>query len=224
MKCLVTAGPTYEPLDQVRRLTNFSTGGLGSRLANWLTDQGHEVTLLRGEQSTWAGERRAARVQVFSTNADLADRLERLGAERFTAVFHVAAVSDFSFGRLFSRDEAGLLTERGAGGDRSVTGKLSSRGADWLVELKPTPKLIARLRDWYPQARLVGWKYEVDGAREAALAQAERQLRECRTDACVANGPAYGEGFCLVFASRPRLHLADEATLFSTLADLAAGS
>ena len=45
MNCIVTAGPTYEPLDEVRRLTNSSTGRLGSELANYLTARGHRVTL-----------------------------------------------------------------------------------------------------------------------------------------------------------------------------------
>ena len=36
MNCIVTCGPTYEPLDEVRRLTNFSTGRLGTELANYL--------------------------------------------------------------------------------------------------------------------------------------------------------------------------------------------
>ena len=36
MNCIVTAGPTFEPLDDVRRLTNFSTGRLGTELANFL--------------------------------------------------------------------------------------------------------------------------------------------------------------------------------------------
>src|SRR3954471_6241897 len=53
--CLVTAGPTYEPLDEVRRLTNFSTGQLGTELAAFLTANGHRVTLLIGEQSTYRG-------------------------------------------------------------------------------------------------------------------------------------------------------------------------
>src|SRR5262245_43495699 len=57
MKCIVTAGPTYEPLDKVRRLTNLSTGRLGSELVNHLADCGHEVTLLIGQQATWRGDR-----------------------------------------------------------------------------------------------------------------------------------------------------------------------
>ena len=52
MHCIVTAGPTYEPIDQVRRLTNHSTGQLGTGLAKRLADDGHEVTLLRGRSAT----------------------------------------------------------------------------------------------------------------------------------------------------------------------------
>ena len=52
MNCIVTAGPTFEPLDDVRRLTNFSTGKLGTELANFLTARGHKVTLLIGESAT----------------------------------------------------------------------------------------------------------------------------------------------------------------------------
>ena len=54
MNCIVTAGPTCEPLDEVRRLTNFSTGRLGTELANFLAARGHKVTLLVGEQATYS--------------------------------------------------------------------------------------------------------------------------------------------------------------------------
>ena len=71
MNCIVTAGPTFEPLDDVRRLTNFSTGRLGTELANFLTARGHHVTLLIGESATWPGERQAAVVKSFSSTRDL---------------------------------------------------------------------------------------------------------------------------------------------------------
>jgi phosphopantothenoylcysteine synthetase/decarboxylase len=55
MNCIVTAGPTYEPLDDVRRITNFSTGRLGTELANFLAARGHHVILLIGVMSTYYG-------------------------------------------------------------------------------------------------------------------------------------------------------------------------
>jgi phosphopantothenoylcysteine decarboxylase/phosphopantothenate--cysteine ligase len=41
MKVIVTCGPSYEPIDQVRRLTNFSTGELGVLLSDELARAGH---------------------------------------------------------------------------------------------------------------------------------------------------------------------------------------
>jgi len=65
---------------------------------------------------------------------------------------------------------------------------------------------------------LVGWKYEVDGDRAAVIQLAQRQITECHTDACVANGPAYGRGFGLVRSGvGERLHLPDMPALFTEL-------
>ncbi len=211
MNCLVTAGPTYEPLDQVRRLTNFSTGRLGTELANHLVQQGHQVMLLLGEQATWAGERLAQRTETFSTTADLAEHLNRLSREPMAAVFHAAAVSDFAFGKVWSPSPDGQLTEWQAGKIPSGQGRL-------LAELLPTPKIIGRLRVWFPAARIAGWKFEVEGSREEALDKARHQLADNRTDACVANGPAYGAGFGLVTAHAPPRHLPDRPALYAALA------
>lgn len=212
MRCLVTAGPTYEPLDQVRRLTNHSTGRLGSELTNHLAARGHEVTLLFGEQATWRGDRAASRIETYTTSDNLRLRLRALADEGWDAVFHAAAVSDFTFGQAYLRDAAGAL--------HAVTaGKLSTRGEPLLVELVPTAKIIAELRGWFPRASIVGWKYEVDGAREQVIEKASRQIFENQTDACVANGPAYGDGFGLVTPDGCQ-PLADSAALYAALEEL----
>jgi len=213
MNCIVTAGPTFEPLDDVRRLTNFSTGRLGTELANYLADRGHSVTLLLGESATWAGPRRAQTVRRFRSGRDLRAGLQARARKPVDAIFHAAAVGDFSFGRVFTRDAAGQLERF------PRTRKLTTRGGPLLVELLPTPKIIARLRDWFPRARLVGWKYEADGARADALRAARNQIADCATDACVANGPAYGQGFGLV-TLRGRKHFAAEQPLFAALEKL----
>jgi len=213
MNCIVTAGPTHENLDEVRRLTNFSTGQLSTELANFLTDRGHQVTLLIGQQSTWCGERRAQRTQTFSTTADLHERLQALSREPVEAVFHAAAVSDFAFGKIWTRSADGEMAE-------VKSGKISTRHGALLAELLPTPKIIAELRNWYPKSRLIGWKFEVEGNRADAISLAERQISECRTDACVANGRAYGSGFGLVTGIGECIHLADTAALFTALDEL----
>jgi phosphopantothenoylcysteine decarboxylase/phosphopantothenate--cysteine ligase len=213
MKCIVTAGPTYEPLDGVRRLTNFSSGRLGSELANFLDAHGHDTTLLIGQQATYRGKREARRVETFTTTADLRDRLQALAGQPVDALFHAAAVSDFTVGKVWRRAPRGGLTEVHAG-------KLPTREGTLLAELAPTPKIIADLREWFPHAWLVGWKYEVEGGRAGVIRLAERQIADCRTDACVANGPAYGAGFGLVRGGGSVTDLPDTAALFTALEGL----
>ena len=213
MKVVVTAGPTYEPLDEVRRLTNSSTGKLGSDLANFLADQGHDVVLLLGYYATHRGELKARSVETLTTTADLRARLEALSVQGAGAVFHAAAVSDFTFGGVWERRETGELIpckER----------KISTRKGPLLAELKPTPKILGELRGWFPQARLVGWKYELAGDRTLVIDVARQQLAKNRTDACVVNGAAYGEGFGLVTSAGRCEHLADAAALYHVLARL----
>lgn len=216
MKCIVTAGPTYEPLDEVRRLTNFSTGQLGAELADFLVQAGHETSLLMGHYATWRGPLKAQRTETFTTTADLRERLRSLAAPDIGAVFHAAAVSDFGFGQIFEQGKDGSFNE-------VKTAKLSSRQGRLLAQLVPTPKILVALREWYPEARLVGWKYELDGDRVAALERAYHQVDECRTDACVVNGRAYGEGFGLVKAGADWVHCPDRKGLFEALAGLLKG-
>ncbi|HEV2694329.1 MAG TPA: phosphopantothenoylcysteine decarboxylase, partial [Verrucomicrobiae bacterium] len=124
MNCIVTAGPTYEPLDDVRRLTNFSTGKLGTQLANYLAARGHKVTLLIGESSTWPGERKAQTVKVFTSTKDLRAKLKSFAGKKIDAIFHASAVSDFTFGKMFTRDAAGELVSF------KPSKKISTRGGN----------------------------------------------------------------------------------------------
>jgi phosphopantothenoylcysteine decarboxylase/phosphopantothenate--cysteine ligase len=215
LHCIVTAGPTYESLDEVRRLTNFSTGKLGTLLADYLTRHGHSVTLLRGYYSTWQGEVRVQRLFLFTTTEDLRCQLAQLSKTRVHAVFHAAAVSDFRFGNVFRKRPDGSLA-------RLRSGKYSTRHGTLLAELVPTPKILRELRGWYPGAFLAGWKYEVDGGRRGSLKQARAQIEENHTDASVANGPAYGNGFGVITGGDQEVHASDHIALFKVLEKLCA--
>ena len=192
MHCLVTAGPTVEPIDAVRRLTNHSTGRLGCCLADALVRGGHRVTLLLSETAVHAPKSKKVRMLRFNTTKNLREQLEAASSLRIKAVFHVAAVSDFT-------------VKRARKGKIPTTDSLT-------LELKPTPKLICSLRKWFPDAFLVGWKYEVDGGEKSTLAAARTQINKCKTNACVVNGPAYGDGFGVV--ANKLTHCTDDAALF----------
>ncbi len=220
MKCIVTAGPTFEPLDEVRRLTNFSTGRLGSRLAGYLQEQMPQARtyLLRGLAATFQSAS-VPEVQNFSTPADLLEKLRRLATDQPCAVFHAAAVNDFGFGKIYEKREDGSLKEL-------HSGKFSSRSEHpLLAELVPTPKILPQLRELFPRGFIVGWKYEVEGALPELLAKARRQLEECRSDLCVMNGPAYGPGFGLLSPASPESFSRIENTeaLFEALREKVSG-
>ncbi len=90
-----------------------------------------------------------------------------------------------------------------------------------MAELVPTPKIIRELREWFPNAILVGWKYEIDGDRAGVIAKAEQQIAECKTNASVANGSAYGFGFGLVTGVGQHTQFSNTEELFSALIEVA---
>ncbi len=203
MRCIVTAGPTWEPIDGARRLTNFSTGSLGGRLANHLAGEGHQVTLLLGQMAAWRAPLSAVEVEYFTTTASLSALLEARATVDPVAILHVAAVSDFCVAGAYVKSVDGIL-------EPVRSGKHSTRAGNLWLELQPTPKIINRLRDWFPGGLLVGWKYEVDCGRPGILAAGASQLLQTREDHCVLNGPAYGPGFGLLTPNQPLEHVSPD--------------
>jgi len=198
MKMIVTCGPAYEPIDAVRRITNHSTGELGTLLANALTAKGHEVVCFRGALSTYPKRPKVARLVEFTTNSDLN---VKLSIEPYVDVFfHTAALSDFRV------KENALLHTPGSG-------KISSDQERWVLELEPQPKILSSLRKRFPNARIIGWKYEVEGGSDDAISRAMRQILNNSIDACILNGPAFSKGFGLVTKDGLQRTFANKRTL-----------
>ena len=202
MNILITIGPTQEPLDAMRLISNRSTGELGTLLATTLADQGHTIIALRGTGATASPtplERENIRVVSFTTTEDLRSRLESLSKEEtIDAIFHASAVSDF------------YLPSGGSG-------KIPTSSGSLTLTLEPTPKLLPRMREWFPNSIIIGWKFEAGGDREEALAAGRNQIVACHTDACVVNGPSYGDGFGVLTKSGELTHLPDRSALFEFL-------
>jgi phosphopantothenoylcysteine decarboxylase/phosphopantothenate--cysteine ligase len=142
----------------------------------------------------------------FTTTRDLRHEVEKLSSEeKVEAIFHAAAVSDFYL--------------PGAG-----TRKIPTSGGALTLTLEPTPKLLPLMRGWFPHARITGWKFEASGDRDEAIAAGRSQISSCLTDACVVNGPSYGEGFGVLSKSGELIHLADRTALCSLLTTSLSGS
>ena len=169
---LVTAGPTREPLDPVRFLSNYSSGKMGVAIAAAAWRRGADVTLVAGPLavSVPAG---VTHVPVQSTT-----QMRDAVAERISAadvVVMSAAPADYQPATL-------------------APGKLKKTGGDRTIELRETPDILVSTRDARRSgAVVVGFALETDDL----LANARRKLESKGLDRAVlnaANEPGAGFG------------------------------
>ena len=212
LRCLISAGPTSEPIDAVRRMTNFSTGSLGTLLANALSMAGHEVVLMRSRAAVAPPPVFAVEVQPFSTAEELRGLFERRATTEPVWVLHAAAVGDFRCDGIHAREADGTFRA-------VVEPKVSTGHGELWMRLSPTPKVLSLMRGWFPNGRLVGWKYEANGSRADALARGRDQLVSNRTDACVVTGPAHGPGYTVLRPGEGDALVPDASALAGWLAD-----
>jgi phosphopantothenoylcysteine decarboxylase/phosphopantothenate--cysteine ligase len=158
---LVTAGPTYEPIDPVRFIGNRSSGKMGAALATAAMERGHEVTLIVGPVCI-AMPAVAKRIDVESSQ-----QMHEAVLSHFPAcdiLIMAAAVADYR--------------------PRTVsTGKLA-RGASLSIDLVPTADIVAAASA-IKQAhqRTIGFSLEQDGD----LTRARKKLLRKNLDLIVFN-------------------------------------
>lgn len=163
MRVLVTAGPTREPLDPVRYLSNRSSGRMGYAIARALLRRGHRVVLVSGP--TVLRPPQGASVVWVETAREMlaACRRHWKGCD---AVIGVAAVADW----------------RPA---QAARAKLKSGAEAMHLELVRNPDVLATLARGKGLRKAYGFALESGDGRVEAL----RKLQEKNLDAIVLNGP-----------------------------------
>lgn len=171
MRFLITAGPTREPIDPVRFLSNRSSGRMGYALAEAALAAGHAVTLVSGPVALAAPA--GAELIRVETAREMFGAV-RDGIGNCQAAVFCAAVADY----------------------RPVTAaaqKLKKSGDRLLLELEPTEDILGSARSAFGfRGYLVGFAAETEKLVEHARAKLER--KGC--DLLVANDVAQpGIGF-----------------------------
>lgn len=171
---LVTAGPTREPIDPVRYISNRSSGKMGYAIAHAAVDRGARVILVSGPTSL-AASARAEFIRVESSQ-EMRDSVLRLAPESSVVVM-AAAVSDYRVRTVSSE-------------------KIKKSEGPRLLELEPTGDILRELSDQPPSGGrprlLIGFAAETQNLLEGARAKLEAK----RLDLIVANDVTVeGAGF-----------------------------
>lgn len=184
MEILLIAGPASVALDRARVLTNFSSGKTGVVLAEALRKHRHHVTLWYGIGATHPLPTGLHSSERFQTIHELERLLQKTDLKSFGAILLPAALPDYD-----------LASAHDLAGNKLSREKWPGHLEGIRLELKPAPRVLNKIRTLAPSAKIIGWKWEAEGSPADLHASAREQIEECRTDACVLNGPAYGAGY-----------------------------
>lgn len=167
-KILITAGPTWVPIDSVRIISNIATGKTGILLAEKLTRLGANVTLLLGAVETSCLNKKI-RLRRFKFFDELKDTvIKELGSKKYDIVIHSAAVSDYK-------------------PQRTHYYKIKSGLRNWKLNLVPTIKIIDLIKRINKNIFLVGFKFESHSNRNKLIKEAREFFKRCAIDLLVAN-------------------------------------
>ncbi|QAT17099.1 phosphopantothenoylcysteine decarboxylase / Phosphopantothenoylcysteine synthetase [Candidatus Velamenicoccus archaeovorus] len=166
-KILITAGPTWVPIDDVRVISNTSSGEMGTLLAKEAQACGMDVDVILGPV-TYRDPLKGVRVERFKYFDELLRHVSATLARRqYDIILHAAAVSDY------------LL--------KPVPGKISSANPQLILRLTSAPKLIDVMRRLNPKAFLVMFKLEGKVTDAVLLKRSLEAMKKASADLVIAN-------------------------------------
>lgn len=201
---IITAGPTNEKIDSVMKITNMSTGSLGSTIADTLiSDKEDEIENIYfiSTKMTFKPKSNSEKIKyvTIESTQDLIDALEKIFSEKkIDVMIHSCAVGDYG-GKYVIRaeelvDEIWDMIQDSKAKEEITKGKLmnifenpksicdnetkiSSYEPHLMTMLKLTPKVIGKIKEMAPEVKLVGFKL-LDGVSKEHLFEVASKLRE----------------------------------------------
>ena len=187
MKLLITSGGTTEPIDAVRGITNHSTGQLGKLVAETFLKHQHEVTLVTTKAAVKPATSDKLTIIEIKTVKDLMTVLEEQ-VPHHDLLIHSMAVSDYTPVYMTDLEEVGQAENLdGFLTHQNGEQKISSHSEHQVLFLKKTPKVIAYVKKWNPQIKLIGFKLLVNVSEEELVKVARESLRKNKADYILAN-------------------------------------
>lgn len=173
-RVLISAGATFEKVDEFRGITNLSSGKTGVEIARQAYIRGADVTLICGQMTVDVPN--SFNVIDVKSVGEMQSVI-RKEVPRQDVFISAAAVSDF--------------VPVNDGGQTKIS---SSR--DITLKLVRAPKIINEIKKLNPNIFLVGFKAEYDTSREELISSARKRMQESDADLMVANDlSTEGAGF-----------------------------
>lgn len=162
-KVIITAGACYEMIDDVRAITNLSSGKMGLALAFAYYLRGFDVTLISSSQNLPKSMENLEFLS-FKNSADLLEILKNKKLAKDDLLVMAAAISDYI-------------------PSQKAKGKIKKSGANLNLELKENIDILSSLKEL--KCKKIGFKMEMD--EQSALSSAKNMLENKALDAVCLN-------------------------------------
>lgn len=162
-KVIITAGACYEMIDDVRAITNLSSGKMGLALAFAYYLRGFDVTLISSAQNLPKSMENLEFLS-FKSSADLLEILKNKKLAKDDLLVMAAAISDYV-------------------PSQKAKGKIKKSGANLNLELKENIDILSSLKEL--KCKKIGFKMEMD--EQSALSSAKNMLENKALDAVCLN-------------------------------------
>lgn len=162
-KVIITAGACYEMIDDVRAITNLSSGKMGLALAFAYYLRGFDVTLISSAQNLPKSMENLEFLS-FKSSADLLEILKNKKLTKDDLLVMAAAISDYI-------------------PSKKAKGKIKKSGANLNLELKENIDILSSLKEL--KCKKIGFKMEMD--EQSALRSAKNMLENKALDAVCLN-------------------------------------
>ena len=205
MKIVITAGGTSEKIDDVRTITNSSTGRLGFAIGMAFAEKyGEELEKIYYLHGTRAvspehGKIEPVRIEGVKELQTVLQKLLR--EEKIAAVIHAMAVSDYTVKEVTTLDKIRGIEKESD--DSALSGnKISSDIDDLIIHMKRSPKVIGCIKDISPETVLVGFKLLSGVPHEELIDVGIRLMEKNNCDFVLANdlheiGKDYHRGYLI---------------------------
>lgn len=197
----ITSGGTSEAIDNVRKITNTSTGKLGSTIADAFIEAGFTVHFIYSKGSI-TPQNKCAMYEIESV-ASVDRQLDLLFKQiSVDVMIHAMAISDYELESISSIDfmtknimkllSNSIPNEQAIKDTLSIPqhlnhGKISSEESSLVITMKQTPKIIRELKLKQKNLYLVGFKLLSDASNDSLIEAAHKQINKAGSDLVIAN-------------------------------------